>query len=226
MRGSKPRYQRARRPVQKEERREAILQAADRLAGTSSYSDLTIASLARHTGLVRGTIYLYFATREEILLTLFERRVTAWTVELMRRLDRIRGKADAGKVSRTISHSLVEKRRLLELSSLFQNVIEPGVEPEHALAVKRNLIALGNQAGKLIEISLPSLKSGDGLRVLRQAWALLTGLAQMADLSPRNKAIYSQDSTLAAMEIDLDKEFDQALLALVQGYLSLREQRK
>ena len=66
-----------RRASEKEHRRQSILEAAEVLMQESGLSGLTIDDVATQTQLAKGTIYLYFKSKEDILaaLTLKARRV-------------------------------------------------------------------------------------------------------------------------------------------------------
>ncbi|MBS0335654.1 MAG: helix-turn-helix transcriptional regulator, partial [Proteobacteria bacterium] len=55
-------------PEDKSERRAAILRAAAGLLKQAPHGAFSVEALARRAGLAKGTVYLYFGTREEVLL--------------------------------------------------------------------------------------------------------------------------------------------------------------
>ena len=63
----KPRT-RAVAPADKTERRAEILRAAEALLHADPGGGIAVEDLARRAGLAKGTVYLYFRTREEVLL--------------------------------------------------------------------------------------------------------------------------------------------------------------
>ena len=63
--------QRARSAEQKALRREAVLEAAEAYFLEVGYEAFSMAQLAKKAGLVKGTLYLYFKTREELFMTLY-----------------------------------------------------------------------------------------------------------------------------------------------------------
>jgi len=65
--------QRARSAEQKALRRQAVLEAAE------TYFLEVGAQLAKKAGVVKGTLYLYFKTREELFLTLYEQSLIRWS---------------------------------------------------------------------------------------------------------------------------------------------------
>lgn len=72
-------YQRARRPEQKEERREAILAVARTLAEQRRVREVSLGDIGREVGLAKSNLLRYFESREEIFLTLLLREWEAWT---------------------------------------------------------------------------------------------------------------------------------------------------
>ena len=63
-------YQRARRPEQKLERRDAILGAARELALRDGVRAVSLADIAARVGIHKSALLRYFETREQIFLEL------------------------------------------------------------------------------------------------------------------------------------------------------------
>lgn len=59
----------------KEETREAILDATERLLARYGYRKMTVEDIAREVGVGKGTIYLHFTSKEEIVLSHVDRIV-------------------------------------------------------------------------------------------------------------------------------------------------------
>ncbi|MEF2279595.1 TetR/AcrR family transcriptional regulator [Deinococcus sp. YIM 134068] len=78
---------RARSPEEKGQRRDDILRAAEHLWTSTPYADLSMNQVAREAGLAKGTLYLYFDTREELFLALLTDHLQTWVGELTTRLD-------------------------------------------------------------------------------------------------------------------------------------------
>src|SRR3954469_17229643 len=76
-RGAAPKapLRRARAPEHKSQRRAAIVRAAEGLLARREPSDsCSVELLARKAGLAKGTVYLYFRSREEVLLAVHEKQ--------------------------------------------------------------------------------------------------------------------------------------------------------
>src|SRR5881396_2017889 len=79
--------QRAMAVADKEERRQAILDAAEVLFLKQPDRMANVAEVADLAGLAKGTVYLYFPGKEEMLLALHERHVAAFFGELTQLLE-------------------------------------------------------------------------------------------------------------------------------------------
>jgi TetR/AcrR family fatty acid metabolism transcriptional regulator len=55
-----------------------IIDAAIRVFARSGYYNSRVSDIAREAGIASGTIYLYFKTKDEILVTLFRERMAEW----------------------------------------------------------------------------------------------------------------------------------------------------
>src|SRR2546422_10882088 len=61
-----------------------IIDAAIRVFARTGYYNSRVSDIAREAGIASGTIYLYFKTKDEILVTLFREKMAEW-VALVRR---------------------------------------------------------------------------------------------------------------------------------------------
>jgi AcrR family transcriptional regulator len=71
--------QRARSEEQKTLRRNAVLKVAELYFLEVGYEAFSMSHLAKKAGVAKGTLYLYFETREEIFLTLYEQSLIRWS---------------------------------------------------------------------------------------------------------------------------------------------------
>jgi AcrR family transcriptional regulator len=65
-----------------ESRKELILDAADRLLAHFGYKKMTVEDIAREAGIGKGTVYLHFASKEEVVLSHVDRIVRPLFAEL------------------------------------------------------------------------------------------------------------------------------------------------
>ncbi len=79
--------QRAIQAEDKQERHHAILDAAERLLLRSPDRIANVAEVADEAGLAKGTVYLYFPSKEELLLAVHERNIDGFFRALIVRLE-------------------------------------------------------------------------------------------------------------------------------------------
>jgi AcrR family transcriptional regulator len=75
--------QRAIHTEDKQERHDAILDAAERVLLQSPERVANVAEVADDAGLAKGTVYLYFPSKEELLLAVHERRIDGFFREVI-----------------------------------------------------------------------------------------------------------------------------------------------
>ncbi len=63
-----------------------IIDAAIRVFARTGYYNSRVSDIAREAGIASGTIYLYFKTKEEILVTLFREKMAEWVAYVRREI--------------------------------------------------------------------------------------------------------------------------------------------
>src|SRR2546427_9707203 len=63
---------------------QAIIDAAIRVFARNGYYNSRVSDIAREAGIASGTIYLYFKTKDDILVRLFREKMAEW-VALLRK---------------------------------------------------------------------------------------------------------------------------------------------
>ena len=67
-----------------------IIDAAVRVFARNGFYNSRVSDIAREAGIASGTIYLYFRTKDEILVTLFREKMAAFVAELRAEIGRER----------------------------------------------------------------------------------------------------------------------------------------
>src|SRR5918912_1663163 len=79
-------------PMRDPDKPQQIIDAAVRVFARNGFYNSRVSDIAREAGIASGTIYLYFKTKDEILVTLFREKMAAWVASVRRD---IAGEADA-----------------------------------------------------------------------------------------------------------------------------------
>ena len=174
-----------------------------------------MSDVAARAGLAKGTTYLYFKTKEELLLALLTRELSAWFDDLETRLE-ARARWNPRKVAREIVESLRNRTTLRGLMGIQASILEHNIGPEVALEFKHFLLDRAATASAGLEGRLPFLKPGEGLFALQTLNALVIGLDQLSNPSQVVKTVL-EDPQLKPLGVDFETHLVQALEAVLNG---------
>lgn len=211
--------QRAIQAEDKQERHHAILDAAERLLSGSPERIASVAEVADEAGLAKGTVYLYFPSKEELLLAIHERNIDKFFRALIVRLG-VGTPVQVNDVLALTHQFMVEPPLFLPLAARCFGMMGQGIPAEVALAFKRRMAERLQKAGAGLERHFPELPPGGGLALLRQSYALIIGLWQMSGGSngaPSVCPMSGGDAMPPEFTFDYPGELDHALLALWAG---------
>jgi AcrR family transcriptional regulator len=208
---------RARKEEDKEARRRQLLDAALALYQSTSYDEVKMADVAERAELAKGTVFLYFPTKEALFLALLEEQLFAWFTRLEQALSRDGERWTGARVARTVAESLRDEEPLTRLLTRLQTVLEQNVTPAQVRGFKQRLLEAVGRAGRLVEERLPFLSPGGGMRFLLHANALVVGLRQMADQAPVVREVLESSPHLAPLRVDFTRELTDALTTLLRG---------
>ena len=209
-----PKRRRAMHPDDKSERRAAIVRAAEALLRRAPMGAFSVDALARRAGLAKGTVYLYFRTREEVLLAVHAANSRRMFDALERALAAPR--VDAGVVTLATREFLREHPGFLPLASTCRSMLENNIGTAAALEFKRALGERLSRLGGRIEQLYPHLARGEGVALLMSCYALMIGLWQLAD-PPACLRQVMQRPDMQVFHIDFEKQLMAALSDLWQA---------
>jgi AcrR family transcriptional regulator len=214
--------QRAIDALEKEERRNAILDAAERLFIRHPDRLANVAEVASAAKLAKGTVYLYFTSKEEMLLALHGRHLHVFFQKLFARLQSAQP-LTIDDMLRLTNAYIVAPAAFLPLASLCMGVMGKSVPADTRKAFFFQIAALLERAGEGLELHFPALpRGGGGAQLLNQSYALMIGLWQMmqpGSVPPEARARPGMEMFAHGYE----EEIDAALRALWSGYLVQRQ---
>ncbi|MBI2203252.1 MAG: TetR/AcrR family transcriptional regulator [Candidatus Rokubacteria bacterium] len=101
-----------------------IIEAAIRVFARTGYYNSRVSDIAREAGIAAGTIYLYFKTKDEILVTLFRQKMAQWVGYLRAE---IAGEPDAvAKIRRLVRLHFAVLERYPDLAEVVQVELRQG----------------------------------------------------------------------------------------------------
>ena len=158
----------------KEARRQAILDAAARLFAEQR-GPANVADVAEAAGLAKGTVYLYFQTKEEIYLALHARDAGHFFTSLIDLLN-------SGEVVGFDEIHALNNRHLLDaptympLGACCIGFAANAVPIAAAMQFQQQMTTWLIAAGAGLERHFTRLAPGEGVRLLKHSYALMIGL--------------------------------------------------
>ncbi|EKE83390.1 TetR family transcriptional regulator [Idiomarina xiamenensis] len=217
-------HQRARQPKQKEQRRESILAAATELFLSQPQQLPTAAQIAQRCGLAKGTLYLYFDSKEAIYLSLLEQAIAGWFERVQRELRRPQVEGLEALVELLLSCQL--QPLLLPLASLTLT-LENGLGNHDLLAYRTRQKQRFKQTAEAIQqycrtttsnLSSPSAAVHSALPPLWQSYAQLIGLWQVTQ-TPTQLARVRQSPINLSSAVSFDESSKYVLTLIWQSWL-------
>ncbi len=176
--------QRARKAEDKEARRQSILSAAEALFESGTFPQVKMLDVAQKTGLAKGTLFLYFPTKEALFMELLEQLLRGWLDDVDEALANNRGRWSTSRVTRIFTDTICARLTLTRLLTLRTSVLEHNVEAEQIHKYKMFLNQRLVHTGAQIELRLPGLSPGEGIRLLQRIYAVVIGLRLTTDPGP------------------------------------------
>lgn len=188
----------------KEERRQRILAAAEKVLLAAPHREIGMAEVAQAAELAKGTVYLYFPSKDELLLALHERQVEDLFRALLAASEA--GRLDFEGVLELVDRHALSSPLYLPLAVRCLASLDAAVPSTVRGAYKARVSAHLKQAGHALEQHFGGLEPGGGASLLFSSYSLILGMWQL--LSPDDAHPYP---------LDFRRDVEQALRALWRG---------
>jgi AcrR family transcriptional regulator len=181
--------QRARTAEQKAQRRSAVLEAAEKFFLEVGYEAFSMSNLAKNIGIAKGTLYLYFETREDIFLTLYEQSLVRWSDIFIDEL----GETIASQVyARKLFEAAAADGTFLPLQIRLEHLIEHNVAVPRLIQSKQIFIGRVDKIAKATASAL-GLSEAQAIEVVKTMGVLLIGATQSDQAPSLDEEVLPQD---------------------------------
>lgn len=201
---------------QKTERRDAILQVALTGFADTAYDELTMERIAADASVAKGTLYLYFKSKEEVFLALCERELTRWFDTLDNALQTQHAEMSVNGLVELFAASLAGRPHLLRLLAILHTGLEYNVPYAAALGFKTLLKTRTEKTGALLESYLRFLTPGQGAELLIKIYALVIGFEHLSEPSGVVRDVLKQPG-MVLFRVDLRQALLDTLKTLLMG---------
>jgi AcrR family transcriptional regulator len=164
--------------------------------------------LARELGVVKGTLYLYFPTKQDLFASVLMEEMEAWWASVSR--------APAGVLGTDLAASLAGRSLLVRLLSSLHMSIEPGLTPGGLRALKLWFLGFAERAAADLEKRYQGLQ-GRGFPFLLGVYALAVGASQLAFPPENVRALIAQEKTLKPFRVNFGEFLAVSIDAFYRG---------
>lgn len=196
-------------------RRQAILSAATALFAAHPEQLGSVDDVARQSGLAKGTLYLYFRTKEEIYLAVHEQQTHRFFETLESLLAHERSRPSLKRLTRNVVEAIRQHPSFLPLAIRCPE-FERNADIEAIARCKAGIGARLEQIGATMEAIYPLLNKGDGARLLIRSYALMLGLWQLTAPTPIRSLLLEREDQ-AVFRLDYLVQLEAAMYALWRG---------
>jgi AcrR family transcriptional regulator len=208
----------------KRERFNAIVETARSLIANDLSRVPSVDDLAKHAGLAKGTVYLYFPSKEELLLAVHtenSRRFFGALISLV-----------ASEQTRTIEdfrpimrQHMVDNATFLPVASRCLALMDKDLPVEVVTQYKTLVSQALNAAARDLVRHFPMLSQDEGVRLFQHTYGTVVGLWQILHPVPRLAAAMHSEE-LACFTRDFETEMVEAIYSLWYGRIARCEQGK
>ena len=195
----------------KDLRRESILNAADFLLNKHPMQQISMENVAETIKLAKGTLYLYFKTKEELFLSLLERAYLVWFEETDVWVS-TQQQINAVNFAEFIAESFSKKSTLLLLAPYSESILEKNIPLDRIIEYKRSMNL------RLMELSQKICEKMESVPVEKIAFSFMFIHAAIVGLY--FKAFPSPIMAEALKQPDLSKlklDFKPSLQIMLEG---------
>ena len=199
----------------KEQRRNKILNAAETLWQEDSHEIASMSSVAAAAGVAKGTLYLYFPSKEELFLSLHERQLSAFFEMIIERARQSESEPmEIQDMYKVVRRFLEETPVFLPLTTLVYGLLERQIPAETNFVYKERILNHLNKAVDALKPHFPTITA----QLMMQSYAMIIGLWQLLRPTPLKELIKDRLQDVACTD-DYLIALESAINALWQGTL-------
>jgi AcrR family transcriptional regulator len=192
-----------------------MLEAAEALLRDWSYTDITMDRIAGRCRVAKGTLYLYFRTKEALFLALFEEHLFAWYSELESLATRESNAVDPSAAARVIASTLAARPTLVRLHGLIHSAGGHSIDLDAAAGFRRRQQPAMRRLAASLAVRIRGLAEERAVRSLVRLEVILGGLSWAA-FPPQPLARAYEEEGLTEFLLDFEEELAGFLMALLK----------
>ncbi|XDD51307.1 TetR/AcrR family transcriptional regulator [Leptospira sp. WS92.C1] len=206
----------------KKVKRDQLIRAAITLFNKSSFEKISMDQIAKKAGVAKGTLYLYFKTKEELFLEIHRMDYEVWFEFFQLYLKSKSPGLAPAELASWITESLRENQRMVRLMSIGSALLEKNVAYESAYrlkdSVRRSVLESSSELSRVFKLK----KTEDAVFFLTYLHALIMGLWHHAEPAPIVTKVLNSSPDFALFKIDFFQILESGIHSLLLGFLKDR----
>lgn len=204
---------------EKKERRGDILALAGSLLAHKSYEEIRMADIAAELELAKGTLYLYFPSKESLFFSLLSESLDKALARILEAISLPEPSIDT--IATVAAAFLAQSPTLPRLLAMVHSILEQNVPWEEAVAFKRRLAAFIEAAASSIAGKIPGLGPEEARKFFLYLYAQIVGLVQLTDISPFMARIGAEPG-LEVFRLGMEETLRDSARALLAGLVAAK----
>lgn len=204
---------------EKELKTQKIAQVAQRLFQTQDFTAISMAQIARQSGIAKGTLFNYFETKENLFMYLLLTGYQKYLQEVIQQWQNFPPSLTWEQLEEFLIKQnrflIQEKPELLRLDALRAPLLEIRANREQTLTQRQKLYQINQKLGQIIAQKVDLINAQQAGHLFITQSAIISGLMNMMGLDKFNHA--KLQVNFEEFKIDLEKEANQVWLFYLQG---------
>lgn len=213
-------FQRARRPEQKEQRRQDILAAAATLGARDGVRAVTLTDIAAEAGVHKSAVLRYFETREAVFLLLTAEGWQDWAGAVAGALT---GPASSADVAAVLAGTLSDRPLFCDLLAHAPLNLERGVSEQEVRTFKLTALDAVDVIVLALKTALPELTDTQARDLVGGVTSIAASMWQMSNPPETLARLYAQDARLGHAAVDFTPRLERLTALLLAGAEHLRD---
>ncbi len=209
-------WQRARTDEKKNERKEAIYQAAFTLFKKNGYDKVSFNGIAVEAGFTKSNMYRYFSSKDDIFLNVFADLFEQWVDDFSQQLQVIEQEVAAKIFANIWLNSLLSQPKLLDLMPILFTSLERNSSFEQLLEFKRLSMNLLYRLTLDITRIYPDIEGEKAFKLLTLSYAATANSWAATMQSEALTKVYQLDE-FQALKPDFEKDLTTSIEIIIQG---------
>ena len=199
-------------------RKEKILKTAWKLYKKTDGQLPTVSLIAQKTGLSKGTVYLYFKTKDEIFLQLYVHQLREWHESVASKLRNHKGKISVTEFAKIWTDYVVKNPLLLKMGSIARGVLEENTDERVIVDTKMQIAQLLEGCGQISCPMFPGLTVNQAVKIHLRVYALIFGLWQITSNPPHIRRALKK-AKIKTFEPDFSESAVESVATFLRGAL-------